>query len=132
MKLSNFFFVIFFPRRPCALGYVSGGRTHAWGGPGLGWVAWPTRRRRATAAAPRSFVRGSAVGLDFSLQCTAARAGFTQEGVRTAFANRLCESLRCLDLRALILALSRTPRASLGTLSSRPKTLGRLKDICAS
>ena len=132
MKLSNFFFVIFFPRRPCALGYVSGGRTHAWGGPGLGWVAWPTRRRRATAAAPRSFVRGSAVGLDFSLQCTAARAGFTQEGVRTAFANRLCESLRCLDLRALILALSRTPRASLGTLSSHPKTLGRLKDICAS
>ena len=99
MKLSNFFFVIFFPRRPCALGYVSGGRTHAWGGPGLGWVAWPTRRRRATAAAPRSFVRGSAVGLDFSLQCTAARAGVTQEGVRTAFANRLCESLGCIDLR---------------------------------
>ena len=57
------------------------------------------RRRRATAAAPRSFVRGTAVGLDFSLQCTAARAGVTQEGVRTAFANRLCESLGCLDLR---------------------------------
>ena len=34
--------------------------------------------------------------------------------------------------RALISALSRTPRASLGTLSSRPKTLGRLKDVCAS
>ena len=34
--------------------------------------------------------------------------------------------------RALISALSRTPRASLGTLSSRPKTLGRLKDACAS
>ena len=34
--------------------------------------------------------------------------------------------------RALISALSRTPRASLGTLSSRPKTLGLLKDICAS
>ena len=52
------------------------------------------RRGRA-----RSFVRGSAVGLDFSLQCTAARAGFTQECVRAAFANRLCESLGCLDLR---------------------------------
>ena len=99
MKLSNFFFVIFFPRRPCALGYVSGARTDAWGGPGLGWVAWPTRRRRATAAAPRSFVRVADGRLDISLQCTAARAGFTQEGVRTAFANRLCESLGCLDLR---------------------------------
>ena len=83
----------------CALGYVSGARTHASGGPGLSWVAWPTRRRRATAAAPRSFVRGSAVGLDFSLQCTAARAGFMQECICAAFANRLCESLRCLDLR---------------------------------
>ena len=92
-------FLFFFPRRACALGYVSGAQTHAWGGPGLSWVAWPTRRRRATAAAPRSFVRGSAVGLDFSLQCTAARAGYTREGVRTAFANRLCESLRCIDLR---------------------------------
>ena len=83
----------------CAVGYVSGAQTHAWGGPGLSWVAWPTRRRRAAAAAARSFVRGTAVGLDFSLQCTAARAGVTQEGVRTAFANRLCESLGCLDLR---------------------------------
>ena len=35
----------------CAVGYVSGAQTHAWGGPGLSWVAWPTRRRRATAAA---------------------------------------------------------------------------------
>ena len=34
--------------------------------------------------------------------------------------------------RALISALSWTPRASLGTLSFRPKTLGRLKDVCAS
>ena len=34
--------------------------------------------------------------------------------------------------RALISALSRTPRASLGTLSSRPKMLGTLKDVCAS
>ena len=34
--------------------------------------------------------------------------------------------------RALISAISRTPCASLGTLSSRPKMLGRLKDICAS
>ena len=32
--------------------------------------------------------------------------------------------------RALISALSRTPRASLGTLSSRPKMLGWLKDVC--
>ena len=55
----------------------------------------------ATSAAPppRSFVRGADGRLDFSLQCTAARAGFTQEGVRAAFANRLCESLGCLDLR---------------------------------
>ena len=52
-----------------------------------------------TAAAPRSFVRVAAGRLDFSLQCTAARAGVTREGVRAAFTNRLCESLGCLDLR---------------------------------
>ena len=67
--------------------------------PELGGMAPTRRRRRATAAAPRSFVRGSAGRLDISLQCTAARAGVTQEGVRTAFANRLCESLGCVDLR---------------------------------
>ena len=66
---------------------------------------WPELGGMADQAAPghcgraRSFVRGAAGRLDFSLQCTAARAGFTQEGVRTAFANRLCESLGCLDLR---------------------------------
>ena len=46
----------------CAVGYVSGAQTHAWGGPGLSWVAWPARRRWATAAAARSFVRGAPAG----------------------------------------------------------------------
>ena len=66
---------------------------------------WPELGGMADQAAPghcgraRSFVRGAAGRLDFSLQCTAARAGVTREGVRAAFANRLCESLRCIDLR---------------------------------
>ena len=95
----KFFFVFFFLGER-ALSDTSPERRRT-PGAALALVGWHGRpgRRRATAAAPRSFVRGSAVGLDFSLQCTAARAGFTQEGVRTAFANRLCESLGCLDLR---------------------------------
>ena len=68
-------------------------------GAALAWLVgfWPTIG--AAPPPPRSFVRGAAGRLDFSLQCTAARAGFTQECVCAAFANRLCESLRCLDLR---------------------------------
>ena len=97
MKLSNFFLLFFFlGGRALSDTSPEGERTPGAALAGLVGF-WPTigaARRRA-----RSFVRGSAVGLDFSLQCTAARAGFTQEGVRTAFANRLCESLRCLDLR---------------------------------
>ena len=58
---------------------------------------WPTIG--AAPPPPRSFVRGADGRLDISLQCTAARAGVTREGVRAAFTNRLCESLGCLDLR---------------------------------
>ncbi len=98
MKLSNFFLLFFFlGERALSDTSPEGERTP---GAALALVGWHGRPgRRATAAAPRSFVRGSAVGLDFSLQCTAARAGVTREGVRAAFANRLCESLGCVDLR---------------------------------
>ena len=51
---------------------------------------------------------------------------------RSVCKQTLREPGMCRPARALISALSRTPRASLGTLSSRPKTLGRLKDACAS
>ena len=52
--------------------------------------------------------------------------------VRSVCKQTLREPGMSRPARALISALSRTPRASLGTLSSRPKMLGRLKGVCAS
>ena len=97
MKLSNFFLLFFFLGGR-ALSDTSPERERT-PGAALAWLVglWPTIG--AAPPPPRSFVRGAAVGLDISLQCTAARAGVTREGVRAAFANRLCESLGCLDLR---------------------------------
>ena len=97
MKLSNFFLLFFF-LGDRALSDTSPERRRTPEAALAGLVGfWPT-----IGAAPpprRSFVRGAAGRLDFSLQRTAARAGFTQECVRAAFANRLCESLGCIDLR---------------------------------
>ena len=98
MKLSNFFLLfLFLGGRALSDTSPEGERTPGAALALVGGMA--DQAAPGHRGAPRSFVRGSAVGLDFSLQCTAARAGVTREGVRAAFANRLCESLGCLDLR---------------------------------
>ena len=125
------FFVFFASNPACALGYVSGAQTHAWGGPGLaGWLLAHHRCRGAAAAQFRARL-GRRARFLIAVYCC-ARWLHARRRAHSVCKQTLREPQMCRPARALISALSWTPRASLGTLSSRPKTLGRLKDVCAS
>ena len=132
VKLSNFFLLFFFlggralldtsPEADARLGRPL---------PDLGGMAdqaAPGRRGRAAQFRARLGRRARYL---IAVHCC-ARWRHARRRARSVCKQTLREPGMCRPARALISALSRTPRASLGTLSSRPKMLGWLKDACAS